>query len=92
MSFLWRNVDGLIAMQDYIEQLKDCERPSYADVANKKVDQKYASVFSDPTEFIDNMKAVRKKKTTVFTIGLWPLDFESYNYLEKDLCNNSRSN
>lgn len=79
MSFLWRNVDGLIAMQDYIEQLKDCERPSYADVANKKVDQKYASVFSDPTEFIDNMKAVRKKKTTVFTIGLWPLDFESFN-------------
>ena len=79
MSFLWRNVDSLIGMQDYIEQQINWEHPSYADIANNKADQKFRKLFSNPEELIKKMKDMRKKKTAILTIGLWPLKFESYN-------------
>jgi len=61
-------------MEAYLERI-DCERPLYADVVHKKVDE----AFDDAPELVKRMKDSRKKNSQIVTLGLWPLDVVSYN-------------
>jgi hypothetical protein len=65
-------------MQSYIEQI-DCERPTYTEVVKKQVDRKFNNAYIDAPDLLKRMRDSRKKNADVVTIGLWPLDFVSYD-------------
>jgi len=65
-------------MQHYMAQI-DSQRPLYADIVKKAVDKKFKKAFNEPAEFVTKMKESRRKNSSVFTLGLWPLDVVSYN-------------
>jgi len=65
-------------MQAYMEQV-ECECPVYGDITSGKVDEKFNRAFDDSMDLITWMKDYCKKNSTIVMIGLWPLDFVSYN-------------
>jgi len=65
-------------MQAYMEQV-ECEHPVYGDITSGKVNEKFDRAFDDSMDLVMWMKDYHKKNSTIVMIGLWPLDFVSYN-------------